>query len=440
MEKEKIASLIEEIARMPEMKNVPREQIEATVNEILSKGINLKPEEAKKVLLNRLAPETVSSGVIQSLADLRPGMRNVSVAGKVLFVAEGTIQTKDGTEKKVLKGLISDNTKKLNFVVWNPDKYTHIVEKGAVLVFKNIYTTEWQKEPQINTSESTEILAGEDSVLPNYRLGTMAKIKDLPAIKYPVTMDVRILSVEKKVVNVNGAEKTLYSGIVADETGVVRFTSWVDFDFKENEVIRINGAYKKIWKDMQSIVLDEKSRVERQDDSSLPPATELLKPREVVIEEIYENEHCNFSNVKIEGFLIEIKDGSGLIYRCPDCGLVLRDGKCKNHGVVKDSRVDLRIKGVFDDGTGAIIAVFPQEVCEKLLGKSITEYQALVGKNGITNPAILDINSKLLGRCLQLIGDAIGGDLGTTFIVRDANSLQIDWKVRAESILSEMEV
>ncbi|MCX8173119.1 MAG: hypothetical protein N3F63_00700 [Thermoplasmata archaeon] len=439
MQKEKIASLIDEIARMPEMKDVPREQIEATVNEIVGK-LSLQPNEIREVVLNRLAPQKEIGGEPVNLSRLRAGMRNVSVMGKILFVSDGPLKMKDGSEKRVLKGLITDNTKKLNFVVWNPEKYPGIIEKGAVLSFKNIYTTEWQGEPQINTSEVTEITSVSEDQLPNVRLGTPVKIKDLPGVRFPVTLSARVISVEKKTVKVGDEEKILFTGILADETGHVHFTAWKDFNLKEDEVVKINGAYKKIWKDMHSVVLDEKTTVERLDSSKLPPATQLLAPKEVLIEDIYEEGEGFMSNVQIEGFLIEVKETSGLVYRCADCGMVLDKGMCKTHGKVKESRTDLRIKGVVDDGTGAIIAIFPQEVCEKLLGKGVGDYISLVGKNGVVNPALWDINERLLGRAFNLRGNVSTGEFGTTFLVKDAQNLQIDCKAEAESLLSEMEV
>ncbi|MEM4161100.1 MAG: hypothetical protein QW531_03880 [Thermoplasmata archaeon] len=438
MQKEKIASLIEEIARMPEMKDVPREQIEATVNEIVGK-LSLQPKEIREVVLHRLAPQRETPGTPVPLSSLRPGMRNVSVVGKVIFVAEENLKIKDGSEKKVLKGLFSDNTKKLNFVVWNPEKYGESIEKGAVLCLKNIYTTEWQGEPQINTSEATEITTASEEQLPKLRLGTEVKIKDLPRVRFPVSLIARVISVEKKTVKTGSAEKVLYSGVLADETGHVQFTAWADFNLKEDEVIKVNGAYKKIWRDIHTLVLDEKTSVQRVEGSKLPPAAQLLAPREVLIEDIYEDGEGFMRNVQIEGFLIEIKESSGLIYRCEECGIVLDEGVCKDHGRVSGSKPDLRIKGVVDDGTGAIIAIFPQEVCEKLLGKSLGEYLSLVGKNGVVNPALWDINERLLGRAFQLRGNVSSSEFGTTFIVKDAQNLQIDCKIEAENLLSEME-
>lgn len=439
MQKEEVASLIDKIARMPEMENVPREQIEATVNEVVEK-MSLRPDEVKEVVLSKLGkPRTVPSGEPLPLGNLRPGMRNVSVKGKILFVSEESIQRKDGETKNVLKGLISDNTKKLNFVVWNPEKYAGTVVKGAVLVIKNIYTTEWQGEPQINTTENTAIETISEEDLPNLRLGTQIKIKDLPNVRFPVSFIARVLNVREKTVNVASGEKVLYEGVLADETGQVQFTAWKDFGLKEDEVVKINGAYKKIWKDRHSIVMDEKTTVEHVDNALLPPRENLVVPKEVLIEDIYEEGEGFMANVQIEGFLIDVKESSGLIYRCPECGVVLKDGICKTHGKVS-GRPDLRIKGVVDDGTGAIVAIFPLEICEKLLGKKTEEYLSAVGKNGVTNPALLEIKERLLGRAFQIRGNVSGGEFGTTFIVRDAQNLQVDWKAEAESLLSEMEV
>lgn len=433
MEKE-TASLIERIARMPGMENVPREEIEATVKEVEEK-MSLKPEEIIEVVVSKLGKQRSESQAVL-LCNLKPGMRNVSVKGKIVFVSEGSVHRKDGETKNVLKGLITDNTKKLNFVVWNPEKYGDIVVKGAVLSFKNIYTTEWQGEPQINTSESTVIEQVSEAELPKFRLGVEMKIKDIANTNSAVSFIARVLSLKKKVLDARG-EKVLYEGWLADETGQIQFTAWKDFGLKENDVVKVSGAYKKIWKDRHSIVMDEKTVVEHADDGLLPPKENLVAPKEVLLEEVEEGQ--SLRNVQIEGFLIEVKERSGLVYRCPECDIVLNEGVCKEHGKVKGI-ADLRIKGVIDDGTGAIIALFPKAVCEKLLGKSLEDYISLVGKDGVINPALLEIKERLLGRALQLIGNVSPGDFGTTFIVQDAQRLELDWKLQAKALLSEMEV
>jgi hypothetical protein len=78
-------------------------------------------------------------------------------------------------------------------------------------------------------------------------------------------------------------------------------------------------------------------------------------------------------------------------------------------------------------------------VCEKLLGKSISEYQALIGKSGITNPALIDINTNLLGKAIQVVGNVSTSELGTTLLVKDAQNVNTDMKIEAQKILSEME-
>ena len=47
-------------------------------------------------------------------------------------------------------------------------------------------------------------------------------------------------------------------------------------------------------------------------------------------------------DVTIRGILIDLREGSGLVYRCPECRRVLRKGACRIHGEVKGN-ADLRV-------------------------------------------------------------------------------------------------
>ena len=77
--------------------------------------------------------------------------------------------------------------------------------------------------------------------------------------------------------------------------------------------------------------------------------------------------------IRVRGVLIDIKKGSGLVLRCPDCNRVTQKGMCMVHGKVQGKH-DLRIKGVLDDGTGAVTVILGKELTEKLSGKTMEEY------------------------------------------------------------------
>jgi len=72
-------------------------------------------------------------------------------------------------------------------------------------------------------------------------------------------------------------------------------------------------------------------------------------------------------DVELTGNVIDVRDGSGLIERCPDCGRVVQNGQCRSHGAV-DGVDDLRTKAILDDGTGTVTVVLDDELTSEVYG------------------------------------------------------------------------
>src|SRR3989475_7743386 len=73
----------------------------------------------------------------------------------------------------------------------------------------------------------------------------------------------RILSVERREVEVDGNPKAVFSGVLADETGKTQFSAWKDFELKAEEILRIEGAYVKSWRGIPPVCFDERATITR---------------------------------------------------------------------------------------------------------------------------------------------------------------------------------
>ncbi len=93
-----------------------------------------------------------------------------------------------------------------------------------------------------------------------------------------------------------------------------------------------------------------------------------------VIEELEEEIEVGDDTSEVEGALVDMQSGSGLIKRCPveGCTRVLQNGRCSEHGEV-EGEFDLRIKAVVDDGIDAHEVIFDKEATEELTGLSLEE-------------------------------------------------------------------
>ena len=136
-------------------------------------------------------------------------------------------------------------------------------------------------------------------------------------------------------------------------------------------------------------------------------------------------------DVDVEGTVIEIRKGSGLVQRCRECNRVLQDGACVVHGTV-EGKVDVRMKLVIDDGTGSVSAILGKNVTEKLLGKTIKDFS----KDG---GVIEEMNNMLFGHRINLQGNALGDKFGVTLIVRNAQRADFDIAAEAERLSQELE-
>ncbi|MEW6070659.1 MAG: hypothetical protein AB1485_08580, partial [Candidatus Thermoplasmatota archaeon] len=94
-------------------------------------------------------------------------------------------------------------------------------------------------------------------------------VKQLAAIKDKernLELLCKVISITKRTVNIRGEERTIFSGLLSDDTATVPFTAWKDFNLKENEVIKIQNAYTTVWRDAVQINLGEATLVTKTEE------------------------------------------------------------------------------------------------------------------------------------------------------------------------------
>ena len=111
------------------------------------------------------------------------------------------------------------------------------------------------------------------------------KVKDLSANLKSFEITGRILDLgEKSIRPQNGitpqegvqeGSSKLYTGILADDTGSVSFSSWKELPGSIGDVISIRNAYTRIWQNRIRLSIGEHSLVSKVSDSSVPSLSEL---------------------------------------------------------------------------------------------------------------------------------------------------------------------
>ncbi|QRV16599.1 replication factor A [Haloterrigena salifodinae] len=179
-------------------------------------------------------------------------------------------------------------------------------------------------------------------------------------------------------------------GLLGDPTGTIKFTKWAKSDLPSLE----EGAVY----DLRNVVTDEyQGRYSVKLNST------------TVIEELDEDLEVGDDTSEIEGALVDMQSGSGLIKRCPkeDCTRVLQNGRCNEHGEV-EGEFDLRIKAVVDDGIDAHEVIFDKEATEDLTGLSLEEAKDMAMDALDTTIVADEIAADIVGTYYRIEGPTFG--------------------------------
>ncbi|MFC7211609.1 replication factor A [Natronoarchaeum sp. GCM10025321] len=200
------------------------------------------------------------------------------------------------------------------------------------------------------------------------------------------------VTVEAKVVDLwePRSDSVGQVGLLGDESGTIKFTKWAKSDLEELEA---GQAYR-----LGNVVTDE---YEGQHSVKLNRTT--------TIEEIDAEIEVGDDTEAVEGALVDIQSGSGLIKRCPeeDCTRVLQNGRCAEHGE-GEGEFDLRIKGVIDDGLDAHEVIFDKEATEAVADITLAEAKEMAMDALDTTVVADEISGKLLGKYYRVEGPVFG--------------------------------
>ena len=136
--------------------------------------------------------------------------------------------------------------------------------------------------------------------------------------------------------------------------------------------------------------------------------------------------------------VVDVKPGSGLIFRCPECKRVTNKGECKLHGRV-EGVPDLRTKAVVDDGTNTLTAILNRELTEKIIGRNIDECIKLAKEAMNTERIADEISEKLTATPMQVRGNVMADEFGLTMIASVVEDVKVDVESDAKAMLDGLE-
>ncbi|MCI4353371.1 MAG: hypothetical protein L3K14_08355 [Thermoplasmata archaeon] len=357
------------------------------------------------------------------LKDLRAGLLGVHVLARVVTVARKEITRKsDGHRTSVLSGLLSDGTATVRFTWWDPP--AEGVDQGTVLRAVNAQVREFRQRPELSFTWSTRIQPASDLELPSFQA------VDLPLLGVGALhpgaegfrLDVRVTDVTERIVTVGQERRTVHSGRLADGTGSIPFTAWVDFRIRPGDALRVAGAYVRAFRGKPEVTLDERSHVEALPSGAVPSAPSATAAR---LSLGAAEARGGAEDSVVEGLVVALVSPSGVVSRCPTCSRVLQEGVCRLHGAVEGTP-DLRARLALDDGTGVVTVNLTRELTEKLTGRSLGQHQESLQRH--SDPARIEdeLRELLLARRFRVRGRVRLDDFGLSMFANGIDAVSAE--------------
>ena len=168
---------------------------------------------------------------------------------------------------------------------------------------------------------------------------------------------------------------------------------------------------------MPDITIDDASQIEV---LAAPPWGEDLDLTDNLVEVKLSDLANGSSRVGISttGYIVSVREDSGIIKRCSECRRVLRDGECATHGA-QDGVEDVRFRMVLDDGSSTISLIINKEASESLMGMDQQSIGEFIQENG-TMAFVQSLREKVLGREIITSGRTIVDTQGAMLLADKA--------------------
>ncbi|MDD1719321.1 MAG: nucleotide-binding protein [Methanoregulaceae archaeon] len=361
--------------------NVDRQKIEPKLRRLIEE-FGVPPAEAERTVQNELFREF---GIVigpggggggsekKAIAEAVPG-EWVTVEGRVVALSRPPSPAISAT------GVLSDESGSIRFVIWSKASAPEI-RTGTWYRFESAVVDEFKGVSNLKVHSGTKVteITHEGALIPNVR-----KISELS----PGVGNVRAKVIQEWEAN---HERMLQTGLLGDETATIKFVMWKE----EGKERLVPGTVYTIY---YAMVDEYNGRL----SLNLNTATAIPEEGDLAV---------SSGESHMEGALVHIAPGSGLIKRCPveGCNRVLsRQNYCPVHEIQPKYIYDLRIKGWIDDGIKTNEVLVQREMVETLTGITLDQAQEIAENNPLgMDEVFLRIRDRVLGRYLDCGGREI---------------------------------
>lgn len=426
------------------------EELTRALGDLEKTGIRV---EFEKLIDFRVPPDVAKESILRKFGgkrkvlkvkDLSSNLKSFELTGRILDLGEKSIRPQEGAQEgpsRLYTGVLADETGSVQFSSWKelPGSI------GDVINVKNAYTRIWQNRIRLSIGEQSLVSKISDSTLPplSKLSGSQTKkLIDIGAADFSVDTVACVLQLSHREVLVKGRQSRVISGVLADETGRLPFTAWIELTGIDiGNIIRIKEAQIRMFRGMPSVNILSSTKVslvgsEEAGKLAFNFESAAKDPVPIKIEEIDSKD--SMFDVVAAGNVVSVRPGSGIISRCPECSRVIQKGNCRVHGKIEGIR-DMRIKAVLDDGTGSMSVMFPRELAEIVYGKTLEEAEQLMFSDVSKDAVYEDLRRFLTGRYLAVRGNSSKNEFGLSFVAENTWVPEDDLAVRIVELLRRLE-
>ncbi|KYH25382.1 replication factor A [Halalkalicoccus paucihalophilus] len=363
----------------------------------------------------------------KSIGEITTADSTVTVTGRVLTAGKRSIRYQ-GNEQVITEGVLADSSGTIDYTAWEDFG----LSPGDTITAGNAGVREWDGHPELNLGESTTLVFEDESLDVPHEIGGEADLASVEPGDRGLAVEARVLEVETRTIDGRDGEAEILSGVLADESARLPFTDWEPRDEIEAGVdLRFENVYIREFRGVPSVNCSEFTTV-----TELDRAIEVSDsaPRKAIGEAV---ESCGAFDVEVVGTIVAVRDGSGLIQRCPECGRVVQKGQCRSHGQV-EGEDDLRVKAILDDGTGTVTAILGTDLTREIYGGDIDDAREQA-RDAMDQEVVADsIRERLVGREYSIRGSLSVDEYGANLNASEFGEVAESPAERARTLLAEV--
>ena len=397
----------------------------ASVNEYQGRRSLNVNQSTRVVVLEEGSAPVVAPGEPVSIADL-PEAGTVCVVARVLAVRPDVIHRRDGSGTiDVVRGRLADGTGSVGFLSWDPVE----LEVGQLVKVDGATVRSFRDTPELNFGRTTTIEAYHDASFASVgelEAASELSIAGLRDGARDVTCVVEVHEWQKRTFTREGQERHLWSGRVADPSGQCRMSAWSELPFTADDLpvaVRLSGVRVRAWQGVPDITVDEAKQVEVLKATPWDATIDLENHAvEVDLDELANG--SGRVGVATEGYVVSVRDDSGLIYRCGECRRVLRDGSCTDHGAQAGNE-DVRLRLVVQGDAESLSVFVGKDAALAALGLDMDRLRAVIEDTG-AGAWVQSLRSRWLGGRVRISGRLLVDDRSSMFMADGFESIEED--------------